>query len=257
MTCREKTRKRLTGVESRYRQLLGALVLMATRGCNYRDAEDLISFYAPARYLCDLMNSDIGLDHVTIFEFTEMFGPTGMESINKVILQHAVKAGLCKPKIMMSDTTAQEARIPYPIEAGLMNRFTSVASRTVEKMRGKFDAIKTEVKEASARVRGLLRNSHLSAKGRDQTRKIERKMYHTVKEIQKKIASIIESGASVKSRCGQELKKMNLAMKRRLRARVYFGESKTRLWTRRFANICFAKKSGVKHVGIAPRGKRA
>ena len=112
MTCREKTRKRLTGVEPRYRQLLGALVLMATRGCNYRDAEDLISFYAPARYLCDLMDSEIGLDHVTIFEFTQMLGPTGMESINKGILQHAVKAGLCNPKIMMSDTTAQEARIP-------------------------------------------------------------------------------------------------------------------------------------------------
>ena len=118
MTCREETRKRLTGVEPRYRQLLGALVLMATRGCNYRDAEDLISFYAPARYLCDLMDSEIGLDHVTIFEFTQMLGPAGMESINKVMLQHAVKSGLCNPKIMMSDTTAEEARIPYPTEAG-------------------------------------------------------------------------------------------------------------------------------------------
>lgn len=49
--CREQSRKRLTGLEPRYRQLLGALVLMATRGCNYRDAED--SYYAPARFLCD------------------------------------------------------------------------------------------------------------------------------------------------------------------------------------------------------------
>ena len=128
----------------------------------------------------------------------------------------------------MSDTTAQEARIPYPTEAGLMNRFMAIASRMVGKMRGKFDAIKTEVKEASARVRGLLRNSRLFAKGRDQKRKIERKMYHTVNEIQKKIASAIESGASVKSRGGQELKKMNWVMKRRLRAGVYFGKSKTR-----------------------------
>lgn len=336
MTCREKTRKRLTGVEPRYRQLLGALVLMATRGCNYRDAEDLISFYAPARYLCDLMDSEIGLDHVTIFEFTQMLGPTGMESINKVILQHAVKAGLCNPKIMMSDTTAQEARIPYPTEAGLMNRFMSIASRTVGKMRGKFDTLKAEVKEASARVRGLLRNSHLFAKGRDQKRKIERKMYHTVNEIQKKIASAIESGASVKSRGGQELKKVNSVMKRLLPQMKHFfdtgfvagkkilhlhmddvysivrgkaGKSVEfgikwginrlgggfvqgfTLENRKHgadtafckqsirehqevfhhapkifgydrggdsdANICFAKKSGVKHVGIAPRGKRA
>ncbi len=95
-------------------------------------------------------------------------------------------------------------------------------------MRGKFDTLKAEVKEASARVRGLLRNSHLFAKGRDQNRKIERKMYHTVNEIQKKIASAIESGASVKSRGGQDLKKVNSVMKRLLRAGVYFGESKTR-----------------------------
>ena len=94
------------------------------------------------------------------------------------------------------------------------------------KCNGKFDTLKAEVKEASARVRGLLRNSHLFAKGRDQKRKIERKMYHTVNEIQKKIASAIESGASVKSRGGQELKKVNSAMKRRHRAILGFNMRK-------------------------------
>jgi hypothetical protein len=60
-----QSRKRLTESEPRYRQLIGAVILMAVRGCTYRDAEDLISFYAPARYLCDLMESEMGLGHVT------------------------------------------------------------------------------------------------------------------------------------------------------------------------------------------------
>jgi len=53
--ARENSKKTLSGPEPRYRQLLGAVVLMAVRGCNYRDAEDLVSHYAPARCLCDLM----------------------------------------------------------------------------------------------------------------------------------------------------------------------------------------------------------
>ena len=93
------------------------------------------------------------------------------------------------------------------------------------KCNGKFDTLKAEVKEASARVRGLLRNSRLFAKGRDQKRKIERKMYHTVNEIQKKIASAIESGASVKSRGGQELKKVNSVMKRLLPQMKHFFDT--------------------------------
>ena len=334
--AREQSRKRLSGSEPRYRQLLGAVVLMAVRGCNYRDAEDLISYYAPARHLCDLMGSNIRLDHVTIFEFTQMLGEGGMESINKVILQHAVVNGLCDPTHLMSDTTAQEARIPYPTEAGLMNRFMSVVGRTVGRLRGKFDGLKKAVSNASSKVKGLLRNAHLFAKGREQKQKIERKMYHTVKEIQKKMAAAIASGASVKGRAGEELQRVNQVMGRLLpqikhffdtgfvaakkiihlkMPEVYsivrgkagktvefglkwgisrvgggfvqgfllagrrhgadtaFCKQSIRLHQATFgsapevfgydrggdsdANIRFAKKQKVKHIGIAPRGKRA
>src|SRR3970040_1186243 len=34
------------------RTLLGAMVLMATRRLTYRETEDQIQYYAPARYLC-------------------------------------------------------------------------------------------------------------------------------------------------------------------------------------------------------------
>jgi len=214
--ARENSKKTLSGPEPRYRQLLGAVVLMAVRGCNYRDAEDLVSHYAPARCLCDLMESDMTLDHVSIFEFTQMLGSTGMDAINKLILQHAALKGLADPTHMMSDTTAQEARIPYPNEAGLMNRFMSIVSKTAGKLRGKFDGLKEDIATATDKVKGLLRNAHLFAKGREQKRKIERKMFHTVKEIQRKLAAAIKAGASVQSRAGQQLKHVNEVMEKLL-----------------------------------------
>ena len=40
------------------RVLLGAMLLMATRRLTYREAEDLIQYYAPARYLCGLTETE-------------------------------------------------------------------------------------------------------------------------------------------------------------------------------------------------------
>jgi hypothetical protein len=122
MEARASSRKTLSGPAPKYRSLLGALVLMATKNIGYRDAEDFIANYVPARYLCDLLDSTWTPDHVTIFEFIQMLGPSGVERINALILGEAVSNGLCDPSILMSDTTAQEAKIPYPNEAGLMNR---------------------------------------------------------------------------------------------------------------------------------------
>ena len=54
------------------RELLGAVVLMALKKVTFREAEDLVNHYAPARYLCNLMDSEWSMDHVTIFDFTQM-----------------------------------------------------------------------------------------------------------------------------------------------------------------------------------------
>ena len=53
MKRREAVKRTLTGPEPRYRQLLGATALMAVKVVNFREAEDLIRNYVPARYLCD------------------------------------------------------------------------------------------------------------------------------------------------------------------------------------------------------------
>jgi hypothetical protein len=213
---REAVKKSLTGPEPRYRQLLGATALMAVKGVNFREAEDLIRNYVPARYLCDLLDSSMSLDHVSIFEFSQMIGPEGMEALNQPILLRAAELGLCDPSHLMADTTAQEAMIPYPNEAGLMSRFMTIIGKTVGNLRGKFDGVKGEIKAAAEKVKGLLRNAHLFAKGRDQKRKIEKKMYHTVKNIQTELENLITAGANVGSKAGQELLKINGVMKKLL-----------------------------------------
>ena len=78
-----------SGPEPHYRELLGAVALMSVRSITYRQAEDLIAHYAPARYLCGLMDSTWQPDHITIFEFTQMMGPEGMDLLNKKFLSHA------------------------------------------------------------------------------------------------------------------------------------------------------------------------
>ena len=56
MNIRASKVKALVGPEPHYRELLGAVALMSVRQITYRQAEDLIAHYAPARYLCNLMD---------------------------------------------------------------------------------------------------------------------------------------------------------------------------------------------------------
>jgi hypothetical protein len=135
------------------------MTLMAVRNATYRDAEDLIAHYAPARYLCELMDSDTRLDHVTIFDFAKMLGPDGTAKINEIVLKTATEHGLVDPSMVMSDSTAQEAAIPYPNEINLMGRFMELARRHVSRLRGKFNALKTGVKKAADKVKGLVREA--------------------------------------------------------------------------------------------------
>lgn len=110
------------------------------------------------------MDSNWNPDHITIFEFTQGLGSEGMELLNEKFLGKAQGMGLLDSKKLMSDTTAQEAMIPYPNEVGLMNRFSQLVSKGLKKVAGKFTEIKSKVKESVKKIKSLARNSHLFAK---------------------------------------------------------------------------------------------
>lgn len=119
---RKSKLKNAAGRVPHLRALLGALLFMARRRLTYREAEDLIRYYAPARYLCGLTETDWTSDFTTIQDFTELMGEEGTKLINQYVVKLAVQKKL-------ADTTAREAAIPYPNEKGLMGSFlTAVAA---------------------------------------------------------------------------------------------------------------------------------
>jgi len=150
--------KNAAGRPPHLRALLGAMLLMAIRKLTYREAEDLICYYAPARYLCGLTETEWTPDFTTIQDFTELMGKQGINLINQYVVQLAVKHKLADPKTLVADTTAQEAAIPYPNEMGLMAGFLGSVARAarqvgrglkgfVEKTVGGFKAAKQKARE--------------------------------------------------------------------------------------------------------------
>jgi hypothetical protein len=206
--------KGVSGRQPHYRELLGAVALMGVRNITYRQAEDLIAHYAPARYLCGLMDTSWQPDHITIFEFTQMLGDEGMRAINAQVLLQAQGLGILDPTRLMSDTTAQESMTPYPTEVGLMKRYADLVTRNLKGVGGKMNSIKRRAKEIGKKLGGLVRNSHLFARGKEAKQKVGKKIYHTAKELQKLVKDTIAQGRQLTSKSGVELQRLNELMDR-------------------------------------------
>jgi transposase, IS5 family len=222
MMIRSSKVKAESGPQPHYRELLGAVTLMAVRNVTFRQAEDLIAHYAPARYLCNLMDSTWQPDHITIFEFTQMLGPAGMDIINRKTLIQAEALGILDSTNLMSDTTAQEAMIPYPNEVGLMKRFTDLVGKNLKKVGGKFSKIKGKVKEIASKVKGLVRRSHLFAKTKEEKRKVGKRLYHTVQDLQGLLKDCLNHGLEGRSKASKELARLSELMSQLLPQILHF-----------------------------------
>ena len=126
---RAKKLKNAAGRPPHLRATLGALALMAIRYRPYRDVYDLIRYYAPARYLCGLTETDWTPDFRTVHDFAQLLGEDGIKLINESLVTQAKELGFADAQVAVADMTAQEAAIPHPNEMGLMGGFL----RSVEK----------------------------------------------------------------------------------------------------------------------------
>jgi len=70
--------------------LLGCHAADGHRKLTYREAEDLIRYYAPAAYLCGLTETQWTPDFTTIQDFTQLMGEEGIKLINQYVVQMAV-----------------------------------------------------------------------------------------------------------------------------------------------------------------------
>src|SRR6266852_3177166 len=194
--------KNAAGRPPHLRALLGAMVLRATRYMPYRVLEDQIRHYAPARYLCGLTETEWSPDHNTLHDFIELMGEEGARFINEYAVEWAVEEKLADPKVLVADTTAQEADIPHPNEMGLMAAFVTavaVASKRAgqalkqfaQRAGGKFQAAKEKV-----------RNYRLFAKDKTKAAKnrMVAQMARGVEAINEQLGKALSAAATSASR---------------------------------------------------------
>ena len=98
---RAKKLKNAAGRPPQLRATLGALTLMALRRLPYREVEEQIRYYAPARYLCGLTETDWTPDFTTIQDFAQLMGEDGVKLINEGVVEQAVKLGLADAKVVV------------------------------------------------------------------------------------------------------------------------------------------------------------
>lgn len=156
------------------RALIGAVVLRATRHMSYDETEDQIRHYGPARYLCGLTETEWTPDANTIFDFEQLLGEDGMNRLNEYAVKDAVKQGLADPRVIVADTTAQEASIPYPNEMGLMATFLTALAAASTKAGGALKAFAKKVADKFQAGKKRLREYRLFAK--DKTKQAKNKL---------------------------------------------------------------------------------
>ena len=175
------------------------MAFMAVRKLTYRDAEDQIQYYAPARYLCGLTETEWTPDFTTIQDFTQLMGEEGVRLINQYVVKLAVQMKLADPHILVGDTTAQEAGIPHPNEMGLMAGFLRSVTAAAQKVGG---TLKEFVHRTAAQfdaARQKAREYRLFAKSKEAKDRVMGQVVSLVEKINKGLGAALE-GAAAKPR---------------------------------------------------------
>ena len=197
---RAKKLKNAAGRPPHLRPLLGALTFMAIRRVPYRDAEEQIRYYAPARYLCGLTETDWTPDFTTIQDFAQLLGEDGVKLINEGIVEQAVKLGLADARVAVADMTAQEAAIPYPNEMGLLGGFLRSVEKAARKVGRTFKKFlgKTTGKLKAAKEK--VREYRLFAKTKEAKDRVLGQMTKLVEGLSSKLGKALDEAASAGAR---------------------------------------------------------
>lgn len=209
---RRKKLKNAAGRPPQLRALIGAVLLMATRRMTYRDAEDQIRHYAPARYLCGLTESDWTPDFTTIQDFTELLGEEGVKLLNEYVVRTAVKKNLADTTILVADTTAQEAAIPHPNEIGLMASFLRSAVGSMKTAGGAFTKIVQKTKGVVKAAKEKVRRYRLFAKTKEKKVELTKQLVNLVETVTKQISKALPGKPS--SSATKKLARLNDTMNR-------------------------------------------
>ena len=175
------------------RALIGAVVFRATRRITYRETEDQIR---------GLTESEWSPDANTIQDFEELLGEDGMKRLNEYVVTEAVEEKLADPKVLVADTTAQEAVIPYPNEMNLMATFLTAIAAASTRAGGALKAFGAAMATKFAAGKKRLRGFRLFAKEKSkQARmKLTSEMTNVVEEVQRHLARALRAAEPHKQR---------------------------------------------------------
>jgi Transposase domain (DUF772) len=199
---RARKLKNAAGRPPHLRALIGAVVFRATRRITYRETEDQIRHYAPARYLCGLTETEWSPDANTIQDFEALLGEDGMKRLNAYVVMEAVAEKLADPKLLVADTTAQEATIPYPNEMNLMATFLTAIAAASKQAGGALKAFGAAMAAKFAAGRKRLREFRLFAKDKAKAArmKLTSAMTDLVEDVQSHLAAALQAAEPHKQR---------------------------------------------------------
>lgn len=194
--------KSAAGRPTHLRALIGALIVQALRYRPLRDLEDYIRYYAPARYLCGLTETNWWPDANTIQDFEQLIGEEGVRLINESVVKWAVEEKLADPTVVVADTTAQEAAIPYPNEMGLMATFVSAITAASKNVGAALAGFVKGAGSLFTAAKKKLRDYRLFAKDKSKAAKnrLVSEMATVVEKIQGQLAEAIGSASRQKLR---------------------------------------------------------
>jgi hypothetical protein len=194
---RRKKLKNAAGRPPALRATLGALTLMAIRKMPYREAEEQIRYYAPARYLCGLTETDWTPDFTTIQDFAQLLGEDGCRLINEAVVKQAVDLGLADSKVAVADMTAQEATIPHPNEMGLLGGFVRSVQAAAKRAGQGFQDFLSKAGGKFAAAKEQLRKYRLFAKSKTKEAKnrMVAQMTTAIEAINRRLGKVLAAGA--------------------------------------------------------------
>lgn len=188
---REKVILSPAGAKPHLRANVGAVVVRAMKSCDLRSAEDLIRNYLPARYLCDLHESDWTPDFRTLSDFEILLGEEGLSEINVHVLGKAREHKFLDVKGLCSDTTAQEAKIPHPNEVGLMNTLAKSTERAMGVLGRKAGSLKGKILSGIVTIKKLVRKYRLFAKTKEVRKEVTQKLLGLSGDLTKRIGNAL------------------------------------------------------------------
>jgi hypothetical protein len=191
---RSKKLKNAAGRPPHLRATIGALVLMAIRYRPYRDMHDLIRYYAPARYLCGLTETDWTPDFRTVHDFARLLGEDGVKLINEGVVTQATKLGFADVRVAVADLTAQEAAIPHPNEMGLMGGFLRSIGKAAEKTGRVFKDYLNKMAGTLKAAKEKVREYRLFAKTKEVKDRVLLEMAKLVEGLNGQLGQALEQG---------------------------------------------------------------